>query len=292
LKDDGVDIVPLQDFKVSSRSITIAVLAQATVHKQYTEPQARLQPSSTKQLDTPETKKDEGNARRAPNDSLFSYLEYRPRRNPPLKPKRYVSSDLLASATSRSHYTGTKDEPPAKRQCTIDLRVANHNSTIECEEEIPAWNALRRKNLTDIFKLSPYEGQLAKDSARITTTFPSKFTTGSILGGLELKSKGYGVIMLDLYALRNTVDPHGTLTIYDLDDPTCTIIKGSAETLAGLVLRLRTPGIGLANMAKCFSNEEGVRQARGRVYELSNKTQGEFATIEEALDEGKDTEVS
>jgi hypothetical protein len=75
LKDDGVDIVPLQDFKVSSRSITIAVLAQATVHKKHPKSQARSQPFSIKQLDTSETNEDEENARRAPNDSSFSYLE-------------------------------------------------------------------------------------------------------------------------------------------------------------------------------------------------------------------------
>jgi hypothetical protein len=310
LKDDGFNIAPLQDVGVSSEIITKAVLAQAMTRKQQSTPQARSQPLSSQQCEI--LKASEANARRKRDDSLFNYLEYRPRRSFLLKRKRNVSTEFVHSETSISHYTSNNHEKPAKRQCTIDLRMANHDSMMQCEEEVPTWDTLKHKVLTDIFRSSRHKGQPAKDTARIRIRFPPSVPSTITLltqspaapnpSGLELNSKGYDAIMLELHVLSNAVHPCSTLTIFDPDNPDSeihvtknvseeTMIEGSAEAVTGLLLRLRTPGVGLAHMAKRFFDDEGVRRAKGHAFELSNKTQEQLARIEETLREGKDSMV-
>jgi hypothetical protein len=312
LKDDGVDIAPLQDVRVGSEIITKAVLAQAMTRQQQSTPQARSQPFSRQQHDILKASEDEANARRTRNDSLFDYLDYRPRRSFLLKRKRNVSTEFDHSETSISHYTSNNDEKPAKRQCTIDLRMANHDSTMQCEEEVPTWDTLKHKVLKDIFKSSRHKGQPAKDTTRIKIKFPPSVPSTITLltqppavpnpSGLELNSKGYDAIMLELHVLSNAVHPRSTLAIFDPNNPDSeihvtknsseeTMIEGSVEAVTGLLLRLRTPGVGLAHMAKRFFDDEGVRRAKGHAFELSNKTQEQLARIAETLREGKDSIV-
>jgi hypothetical protein len=302
LKDSGVDITPLQGPKVSSESITKVVLAQALARKQNPSSQVRSQSSSGKHTVSLKVNRHEQHAQIPLHDSCFDHLRYRPGPTPSLKRNRDDSSDAKLAKTLKVGYTSNQDEPASKKQCRIDLRTTQKESTMQCEEDVPSWDVLKHTILTHIFPSCPSEGYIQTTPSRIVIAFPSQSAIVDVPGELELNSKGYENIMYELRALSNTTDENGTISIQDpaalyseiritTNIPRRTIIEGNAEVLARLISRLRTPGNGLAHMAKRFFDEEGVRQSKGQVYELSARTQEQLAKIEEAVEEGWDVGV-
>jgi hypothetical protein len=297
LKDDGVNITPLKSPKVSSESITKAVLARAVARKQNPSSRVGSESSSSKHTDSPEAIEPEVNTYNPSDDSFFDHLQYRPGPTPLLKRKRNTSPDIELVELLEFSYTSNKDEPASKKQCKSDLRTTCKEATIQCEEEVFSWDVLKHKILTHIFSLSPSTKDIQTIPYRIVIAFPSQTAVVDVPGDLDLNSKGYENIMREFCALSSTIDEEGTVFIQDLAAPHSqirivrniphrTIIEGNAEALTGLISRLRTPGNGLAHMAKRFFNEDGVRQSKGQPYELSTRTQKQLERIEEALKEG------
>lgn len=169
------------------------------------------------------------------------------------------------------------------------------------EEEAPAWSLLKSKILTDIFKLAPEPIflPLRTPTSRIVIFFASQSATeaeSTQAGTLELNSKGFDNIMSDLRVLGNTPDSNGNFEIHNPAAPAYKrgiyvitnqsrkiILEGRLHALTGLLARLRTPGKGLAHMAKRFYDDEGMRKAYGHVYELGAGTMKELQTIEAKL---------
>ncbi|KAF1919913.1 hypothetical protein BDU57DRAFT_441904 [Ampelomyces quisqualis] len=272
LKDDGIDIAPLQGLNVSSESITRAVIAQVNARK----------------------------GKSSSRDS--SQSTYHPLSNLPLKRKRLNPLGTETSSPGQLHIAEDDYEPAFKKRCTTDLRMAPNTSKPVSEEETPTWPLLKFNILVDIFKLVPTPKLLPvrTPQSRIVISFASQSAVEAApnpIGSFELNSKGYDNIMSDLRVLSETLDESGNFGIHDpaapayppgiyviTDQPRKIILEGQALALIGLLSRLRTPGKGLAHAAKRFFDETGERKAVGRVYELGAGTMKQLESIEAELE--------
>lgn len=296
LKDDGVDVLPLLGFKISSDAIVRAVMAQIDQRKRQRSSKACAQPAVNGNTTLLQPSGQAHNSSPATLDPRFNNLEYRPLSTQPPKRKRSAIFAADDVDPTEPHTIADKDEPAFKKRCTMDIRLSNDTTT---EEETPTWDILRSKVLRDLH--APLNPTVAKQTAtsRIAIFFPSQSTVPTVATSLVLNSSGYDNIMADLQLLGGPEDDDGNFGILDpltgrltrviTSESRRTIIEGDSEFLISLIARFRTPGKGLLHIARRYFDEHGVRQGTGQAFELASGTHGELGAIEEGLRKGKES---
>lgn len=292
LKDDGVDITPLQGPKLNSETITRAVLAQVEARKQQRSSHGTAQLTVNDGTATSLLPDPLDNISQATPDALFDHLEYHPRPTQPPKRKQGSTTSTNEVDLFEPHALAEEDEPAIKRRCIMDIRLDSESNVPE--EEKPTWELLRSQVLRDIFTTVPEPNPTTAATSHIVINFQSQSSAANAVpGSLMLNSKGYDNIMEDLRVLGDAADEDGNFTIRDpfgplsvrviTSEPHRTILEGEAAILIALIRRFCTLGKGLLHIAKRYFDENGTRKAFGAAYELGSGTQKELRLVEEEL---------
>jgi hypothetical protein len=292
LKDDGVDIAPLQGTEINSEAIIRAVLAQVSAREQRAS-QDDPQPTVNDLTETPD-RVDEVIGTSPPSpDPTFAHHVYHPLPASPLKRKQNTNCDAEPAGLPYSDQY-IDDEPAHKKQCIFNLRQGLE--MVVTEENISRWSQLKLHVLCTIYEPAKAYPVSRYGPSRISIAFPSQSAKVNVPGNLELNSNGYDNIMKELRVLGGPLDDDWNSKIESpysgsgqhaititANVPRRMIIEGDTGTLVCLLDRLATPGKVLAFMAKKCFDEDGVRLEENEFFELSNGTQKQLEKIKEHL---------
>ncbi|OAL03768.1 hypothetical protein IQ06DRAFT_366439 [Phaeosphaeriaceae sp. SRC1lsM3a] len=252
LKDDGVDITPLQGPKLNSETITRAVLAQVEARKQ------QRSSHGTAQL----TRK-QGSTTSTNEVDLFE-----------------------------PHALAEEDEPAIKRRCIMDIRLDSESNVPEEEKptwELLRSQVLR-DIFTTVPEPNPttaatshivinFQSQSSAANAVPGSLMLNSKGYDNIME--DLRVLGDAADEDGNFTIR---DPFGPLSVRVItSEPHRTILEGEAAILIALIRRFCTLGKGLLHIAKRYFDENGTRKAFGAAYELGSGTQKELRLVEEEL---------
>jgi hypothetical protein len=289
LKDDGVDISPLQrqDGKQpDSVAITRAVIAQVNARTQGAETRDGVQSTPDRRAASP---RQDGDVKEAPL-AILNPVEHPISPQPSRKRDREESIEPIFPS---SPLYSTDNGSARKRLCIEDIRDEQQILMAPLAEELySTWANHKQKVLTEIFTTFPGG---SKNTCRISIAFPSQTAQVAVPGNLELTSSGYDNIMLELRTLADSTDEDDTLSIRNgsirviTNVPLRNIIEGQHRHVTGLLKRLTTSGKGLTHMAIRDYDDNGSRRVEGDAYELSDMAQGQLNSIFALLEARRDT---
>ncbi|KAH8724835.1 hypothetical protein GQ44DRAFT_682282 [Phaeosphaeriaceae sp. PMI808] len=254
LKDDGVDIVPLQGPKVCNKSITQAVIAQI---------KARQRPQST----AGEPHKN----------------QYQPLPSRSLKRKRLVD-----------HMPLHEREPLLKKLCKTDLRLKSQIEEIQLaniyswdvlkhkvlstifkdfNEDMHYPNSFITIYFPSQSKVVDVLGDMSLNSKGYENVLK------------ELRALSANIDEDGTIGIHNPEKPGQRINVFT-NVPLQVTIEGNLEDLRILLCRLMSHGNSLMHMEKRYFDETETRRGSGEVFELSTKTQEELRNIYDALTRG------
>lgn len=265
LKDDGVDISPLQrqDRKQPDGvAITKSVIAQVNARKQGAKTRDGAQSAPDTRAASPRQVEGVEEAPAAAHKPVQSPVPAQPSRK---RDREETSEPVLPSSPLYS----TKNGPARKRRCFDDIRDEQEILMAQLPEELYlTWANHKHKVHTEIFTTFP-DG--SRNTCRISIAFPSQTVQVAVPGNLELTSSGYENIMLELRTLSDSTEEDGTIKIrngrirFITNVPLRIIIESQHRHVMGLLKRLNTPGKGLTHMAIRDYDDNGSRRVDGDV---------------------------